>query len=149
MKKILLALLLMLPITSTAQHFIPVTPSLLNNKTDTVVVISPYNVAVINNVFKQRNQLRSLANIQEKALLQSDIIRRQMSVAILQRDSLIQQNSLVINRYQTLSSNQEKQITMLQKDLEKQKKKKNFYKKTTVITAVVAILTTLKLINTF
>lgn len=149
MKKILLQLLLLLPITSVAQHFIPVTPSLLNNKADTVVVVSPYNVAVINNVFKQRNQLRSLANIQGKALLQSDLIQHQMTTAIHQRDSLIHQNSLIINRYQTLSNNQEKQIAILQQSIEKQRKKKNFYKKTTIITVIATVIATLKLCNVF
>lgn len=142
-------MLLLLPITSVAQHFIPVTPSLLTNKADTVVVISPYNVAVINNVFKQRNQLRSLANVQEKALLQSDLIQHQMLTTIYQRDSLIQQNSLIIDRYQTLSNNQEKQIAILQKDIEKQRKKKNFYKKTTIIAIIATVIASLKLCNVF
>lgn len=149
MKKILLGLLLMLPSVLVAQHFIPVTPSLLNNKTDTVVVISPYNVAVINNVFKQRNQLQSLVKIQEKTLLQSDIIQHQMSKTIQQRDSLIQQNTLIINRYKTLNSNQEQQISLLMKDVEKQKKKKRFYKQTTIIAVIVATIASLKLSNAF
>lgn len=149
MKKILLGLLLMLPGALVAQHFIPVTPSLLNNKADTVVVISPYNVAVINNVFKQRNQLQSLVKIQEKTLLQSDIIQHQMLKAIQQRDSLIQQNTLMINRYKTLSNNQEQQISLLKKDVEKQKKKKKFYKQTTIIAVIVATIASLKLSNVF
>ena len=149
MKKILLGLLLMLPNVLVAQHFIPVTPSLLNNKVDTVVVISPYNVAVINNVFKQRNQLQSLVKIQEKALLQSDIIQQQMLKTIQQRDSLIQQNALMIDRYKTLNNNQEQQISLLLKDIEKQKKKKKFYKQTTVIAIIVAITASLKLCNVF
>ena len=149
MKKILLGLLLMLPSVLVAQHFIPVTPSLLNNKTDTVVVISPYNVAVINNVFKQRNQLQSLVKIQEKTLLQSDVVQQQMLKTIQQRDSLIQQNVLMIDRYKTLNSNQEQQISLLLKDIEKQKKKKKFYKQTTVIAIIVAITASLKLCNVF
>lgn len=149
MKKILLGLLLMLPIASTAQHFIPVTPSLLSNKSDTVVAISPYNVAVINNVFKQRNQLQSLIAIQEKALLQSDILHQQMLKTIQHRDSLIQQNTAIINRYKTLNSNQEQQISLLLKDVEKQKRLKKFYKKTTIIAIVVATVTSLKLCNVF
>lgn len=149
MKKILLGLLLMLPSVLVAQHFIPVTPSLLNNKADTVVVISPYNVAVINNVFKQRNQLQSLVKIQEKTLLQSDVIQHQMLKTIQQRDSLIQQNVLMIDRYKTLSSNQEQQISLLMKDIEKQKKKKKFYKQTTIVAIIVAIVTSLKLCNVF
>lgn len=149
MKKILLGLLLMLPNALVAQHFIPVTPSLLNSKTDTVVVISPYNVAVINNVFKQRNQLRSLVDIQEKTLLQSDIIQRQMLKTIQQRDSLIQQNTLMINRYKTLNNNQEQQISLLMKDVEKQKKKKRFYKQTTIIAVIVATIASLKLSSVF
>ena len=149
MKKILLGLLLMLPSALVAQHFIPVTPSLLNSKTDTVVVISPYNVAVINNVFKQRNQLQSLVKIQEKTLLQSDIIQHQMLKAIQQRDSLIQQNTLMINRYKTLSSKQEQQISLLMKDIEKQKKKKKFYKQTTIIAIIAATIASLKLSNVF
>ena len=149
MKKILLGLLLMLPSVLVAQHFIPVTPSLLNNKADTVVVISPYNVAVINNVFKQRNQLQSLVKIQEKTLLQSDIVQQQMLKTIQQRDSLIQQNTLMIDRYKTLNNNQEKQISLLLKDVEKQKKKKKFYKQTTVIAIIVAITASLKLCNVF
>lgn len=149
MKKILLGLLLMLPIASTAQHFIPITPSLLSNKSDTVVVISPYNVSVINNVFKQRNQLQSLVNVQEKALLQSDILRHQMLKTIQHRDSLTQQNTIIINRYKTLNSNQERQISLLLKDVEKQKKLKRFYRKTTIIAIVVATVTSLKLFNVF
>lgn len=149
MKKILLGLLLMLPNALVAQHFIPVTPSLLSNKTDTVVVISPYNVAVINNVFKQRNQLRSLVKIQEKTLLQADIIQQQMLKTIQQRDSLIQQNTLIINRYKTLSNNQEQQISLLMKEVEKQKKRKRFYRQTTVIAIVVATIASLKLSNVF
>ena len=149
MKKILLGLLLMLPIASTAQHFIPVTPSLLSNKSDTVVAISPYNVAVINNVFKQRNQLQSLITIQEKALLQSDILRQQMLKTIQHRDSLIQQNTAIINRYKALNNNQEQQISLLLKDVEKQKRLKKFYKKTTVIAIIVATVTSLKLCNVF
>ena len=149
MKKILLGLLLMLPSVLVAQHFIPVTPSLLNNKADTVVVISPYNVAVINNVFKQRNQLQSLVKIQEKTLLQSDVIQHQMLKTIQQRDSLIHQNTLMIDQYKTLSNNQEQQISLLMKDIEKQKKKKKFYKQTTVIAIIVAIVTSLKLCNVF
>ena len=149
MKKILLGLLLMLPNALVAQHFIPVTPSLLNNKTDTVVVISPYNVAIINNVFKQRNQLQSLVKIQEKTLLQADIIQHQMSKTIQQRDSLIQQNTLIIDRYKILNSNQEQQISLLLKDVEKQKKKKRFYKQATVIAVIVATITSLKLSNVF
>ena len=139
----------MLPSALVAQHFIPVTPSLLNSKTDTVVVISPYNVAVINNVFKQRNQLQSLVKIQEKTLLQSDIIQHQMLKAIQQRDSLIQQNTLMINRYKTLSSKQEQQISLLMKDIEKQKKKKKFYKQTTIIAIIAATIASLKLSNVF
>ena len=149
MKKILLGLLLMLPSVLVAQHFIPVTPSLLNNKADTVIVISPYNVAVINNVFKQRNQLQSLVKIQEKTLLQSDVIQHQMLKTIQQRDSLIHQNTLMIDQYKTLNSNQEQQISLLMKDIEKQKKKKKFYKQTTVIAIIVAIVTSLKLCNVF
>ena len=149
MKKILLGLLLMLPSVLVAQHFIPITPSLLNNKADTVVVISPYNVAVINNVFKQRNQLQSLVKIQEKTLLQSDVIQQQMLKTIQQRDSLIHQNTLMIDRYKTLNSNQEQQISLLMKDIEKQKKKKKFYKQTTVIAIIVAITASLKLCNVF
>ena len=149
MKKILLGLLLMLPSALVAQHFIPVTPSLLNSKTDTVVVISPYNVAVINNVFKQRNQLQSLVKIQEKTLLQSDVIQHQMSKTIQQRDSLIHQNTLMIDQYKTLSNNQEQQISLLMKDIEKQKKKKKFYKQTTIVAIIVAIVTSLKLCNVF
>ena len=149
MKKILLGLLLMLPSVLVAQHFIPVTPSLLNNKADTVVVISPYNVAVINNVFKQRNQLQSLVKIQEKTLLQSDVVQQQMLKTIQQRDSLIQQNVLMIDRYKTLNNNQEQQISLLLKDIEKQKKKKKFYKQTTVIAIIVAITASLKLCNVF
>lgn len=149
MKKILLGLLLMLPSVLVAQHFIPVTPSLLNNKADTVVVISPYNVAVINNVFKQRNQLQSLVKIQEKTLIQSDVVQQQMLKTIQQRDSLIKQNTLMIDRYKTLNSNQEKQISLLMKDIEKQKKKKKFYKQTTVIAIIVAITASLKLCNVF
>lgn len=149
MRKILLGLLLMLPSILVAQHFIPVTPTLLNNKVDTVVVISPYNVAVINNVFKQRNQLQSLVKIQEKTLLQSDVIRGQMLKTIQQRDSLIQQNTLMINRYKTLNSNQEQQISLLLKDVEKQKKKKKFYKKTSIIAIIAATVTSLKLCNVF
>lgn len=149
MRKILLGLLLMLPNVLVAQHFIPVTPSLLNNKADTVVVISPYNVAVINNVFKQRNQLQSLVKIQEKTLLQADIIQHQMSKTIQQRDSLIQQNTLIINRYKTLNSNQGQQISLLMKDVEKQKKKKRFYKQTTIIAVIVATIASLKLSNVF
>ena len=139
----------MLPSILVAQHFIPVTPTLLNNKVDTVVVISPYNVAVINNVFKQRNQLQSLVKIQEKTLLQSDVIRGQMLKTIQQRDSLIQQNTLMINRYKTLNSNQEQQISLLLKDVEKQKKKKKFYKKTSIIAIIAATVTSLKLCNVF
>ena len=139
----------MLPNALVAQHFIPVTPSLLNNKTDTVVVISPYNVAIINNVFKQRNQLQSLVKIQEKTLLQADIIQHQMSKTIQQRDSLIQQNTLIIDRYKILNSNQEQQISLLLKDVEKQKKKKRFYKQATVIAVIVATITSLKLSNVF
>ena len=139
----------MLPSVLVAQHFIPVTPSLLNNKADTVVVISPYNVAVINNVFKQRNQLQSLVKIQEKTLLQSDVIQHQMLKTIQQRDSLIHQNTLMIDQYKTLSNNQEQQISLLMKDIEKQKKKKKFYKQTTVIAIIVAIVTSLKLCNVF
>ena len=123
--------------------------NLLNNKADTVVVISPYNVAVINNVFKQRNQLQSLVKIQEKTLLQSDIIQHQMSKTIQQRDSLIQQNTSIINRCKTLNSNQEQQISLLLKDVEKQKKKKKFYKQTTVIAIIVATIASLKLSNVF
>ena len=149
MKKILLGLLLMLPSVLVAQHFISVTPSLLNNKADTVVVISPYNVAVINNVFKQRNQLQSLVKIQEKTSIQSDIIQQQMLKTIQQRDSLIHQNTLMIDRYKTLNSNQEQQISLLMKDIEKQKKKKKFYKQTTVIAIIVAVVTSLKLCNVF
>lgn len=149
MKKILLGLLLMLPSALVAQHFIPVTPSLLNNKTDTVVVISPYNVAVINNVFKQRNQLQSLVKIQEKTLIQSDIIQQQMLKTIQQRDSLIQQNTLMIDRYKTLNNNQEQQISLLLKDIEKQKKKKRFYKQTTIIAIIAATIASLKLFNVF
>lgn len=149
MKKILLGLLLMLPTISTAQHFIPVTPSLLNNKSDTVVVISPYNVSVINNVFKQRNQLQSLIAVQEKALLQSDILRQQMLKTIQHRDSLIRQNTTIISRYKILNSNQEQQISLLLKDVEKQKKLKRFYRKTTIIAIVVATVTSLKLFNVF
>lgn len=149
MKKILLGLLLMLPSVLVAQHFIPVTPSLLNNKADTVVVISPYNVAVINNVFKQRNQLQSLVKIQEKTLLQSDVIQHQMLKTIQQRDSLIHQNTLMIDQYKTLSNNQEQQISLLMKDIEKQKKKKKFYKQTTVIAIIIAVVTSLKLCNVF
>lgn len=139
----------MLPSALVAQHFIPVTPSLLNNKADTVVVISPCNVAVINNVFKQRNQLQSLVKIQEKTLLQADIIQHQMSKTIQQRDSLIQQNTLMINRYKTLNSNQEQQISLLMKDVEKQKKKKRFYKQTTIIAVIAATIVSLKLSNVF
>ena len=149
MRKILLELLLMFPISLIAQHFVPVTPTLLDSKTDTVVVISPYNVAVINNVFKQRNQLRSLVDIQEKTLLQADIIQHQMLKAIQQRDSLIQRNTLITDRYKTLNSNQEQQISLLMKDVEKQKKKKKFYKKTTIIAVAVAIIMSLKLSNAF
>ena len=149
MKKILLGLLLMLPSVLMAQHFIPVTPSLLNNKADTVVVISPYNVAVINNVFKQRNQLQSLVKIQEKTLIQSNVVQQQMLKAIQQRDSLIQQNVLMIDQYKTLNDNQEQQISLLLKDIEKQKKKKKFYKQTTVIAIIVAITASLKLCNVF
>lgn len=149
MKKILLGLLLMLPSVLVAQHFIPVTPSLLNNKTDTVVVISPYNVAVINNVFKQRNQLQSLVKIQEKTLIQSDIIQQQMLKTIQQRDSLIRQNTLMIDQYKTLSNNQEQQISLLMKDIEKQKKKKKFYKQTTIIAIIAVAITSLKLCNIF
>ena len=149
MKKILLGLLLMLPIASIAQHFIPVTPSLLSNKSDTVVVISPYNVAVINNVFKQRNQFQSLINIQEKALLQSDILHQQMLKTIQHRDSLIQQNTAIINRYKILNNNQEQQISLLLKDVEKQKRLKRFYRKTTIIAIVVVTVTSLKLFNVF
>ena len=149
MRKILLGLLLILPSILVAQHFIPVTPSLLNNKTDTVVVISPYNVAVINNVFKQRNQLRSLIKIQEKTLLQSDVVQHQMLKTIQQRDSLIQQNVLVIDQYKTLNNNQEQQISLLLKDVEKQKKKKKFYKKTTIVTIIVVTVASLKLCNVF
>ena len=149
MKKILLGLLLMLPSVLVAQHFIPVTPSLLNNKTDTVVVISPYNVAVINNVFKQRNQLQSLVTIQEKTLLQSDVIQQQMLKTIQQRDSLIHQNTLMIDRYKALNNNQEQQISLLMKDIEKQKKKKKFYKQTTIVAIIVAITASLKLCNVF
>lgn len=148
MKKILLGLL-MLPIASTAQHFIPVTPSLLSNKSDTVVAISPYNVAVINNVFKQRNQLQSLIAIQEKALLQSDILHQQMLKTIQHRDSLIHQNTVIINRYKTLNSNQEQQISLLLKDIEKQKRLKKFYRKTTIIAIIVVTVTSLKLCNVF
>ena len=139
----------MLPSVLVAQHFIPVTPSLLNNKADTVVVISPYNVAVINNVFKQRNQLQSLVKIQEKTLLQSDVIQHQMLKTIQQRDSLIHQNTLMIDQYKTLSNNQEQQISLLMKDIEKQKKKKKFYKQTTVIAIIIAVVTSLKLCNVF
>lgn len=149
MKKILLGLLLMLPSVLAAQYFIPVTPALLNNKADTVVVISPYNVAVINNVFKQRNQLQSLVKIQEKTLIQSDIIQQQMLKTIQQRDSLIHQNTLMIDRYKTLNSNQEQQISLLMKDIEKQKKKKKFYKQTTIVVIIVAVVTSLKLCNVF
>lgn len=149
MKKILLGLLLMLPSALVAQHFIPVTPTLLDSKIDTVVVISPYNVAVINNVFKQRNQLRSLVKIQERTLLQSDIIQHQMLKTIQQRDSLIQQNTLIIDRYKTLNNNQEQQISLLLKDIEKQKKKKRFYKQTTVIAIIAATIASLKLSNVF
>lgn len=139
----------MLPSVLVAQHFIPVTPSLLNSKADTVVVISPYNVAVINNVFKQRNQLQSLVKIQEKTLLQADIIQHQMLKTIQQRDSLIQQNNLIINQYKTLNSNQEQQISLLMKDVEKQKKKKRFYKQTTIIAVIIATIASLKLSNVF
>ena len=149
MRKILLGLLLMLPNVLTAQHFIPVTPALLNNRSDTVVVISHYNVAVINNVFKQRNQLQSLVKIQEKTLLQSDVIQRQMSETIQQRDSLIRQNVLMIDQYKTLNNNQERQISLLLKDVEKQKKKKKFYKKTSIIAIIAATVTSLKLCNVF
>ena len=139
----------MLPSVLAAQYFIPVTPALLNNKADTVVVISPYNVAVINNVFKQRNQLQSLVKIQEKTLIQSDIIQQQMLKTIQQRDSLIHQNTLMIDRYKTLNSNQEQQISLLMKDIEKQKKKKKFYKQTTIVVIIVAVVTSLKLCNVF
>ena len=149
MRKVLLGLLLMLPITSIAQHFIPITPTLLNDKVDTVVAISPYNVAVINNVFKQRNQLQSLTSIQEKALLQSDVIQKQMLQSIQQRDSLIYQNTLMINSYKKLSNNQEQQISILLADIEKQKKKKKFYKQTTVVAIIVATVASLKLFNVF
>ena len=143
MKKFII-LLAMIPRIVAAQHFIPLNPQLLQHKADTVVVISPYNVNVINNVFRQRNTLRQLTGAQEKTLFQAEKTIAQLNVGIMQRNALLVQKDSLLVQYRRLDDNNTRKIELLQKDVEKQKKRKRVYKKTTFIAIAAAVLLALK-----
>lgn len=143
MKKFII-LLAMIPGIVVAQHFIPLNPQLLQHKTDTVIVISPYNVNVINNVFQQRNTLRQLTGAQEKTLFQAEKTIAQLNVGIMQRNAILVQKDSLLVQYQRLDDNNTRKIELLQKDVEKQKKRKRAYKKTTFVAIAAAVLLALK-----
>ena len=143
MKKFII-LLAMIPGIVSAQHFIPLNQQLLQHKADTVVVISPYNVNVINNVFRQRNTLRQLIGAQEKTLFQAEKTIAQLNVGIAQRNALLIQKDSLLVQYRRLDDNNTRKIELLQKDVEKQKKRKRAYRKTTIVAIAAAVLLALR-----
>lgn len=116
MRKILIALFLMINMTCFAQTHI----EYISEKTDSMALISKEDVDVINNVFRERDFLDSLHRVNEKIIanletnvqIQTTIIESQ-SLAIKCGDKLVKE----------LESRNNKNIEKYSKELKKERAK--------------------------
>lgn len=120
MKKILLIIIFSLfGLSVYGQHI-----ELVSNVTDSMALVSKEDIDIINNVFYERNILDSLNIINEEIIRNLNLTSIELHKIIANQKVIIQNDSLIKDKYQILLDEREKIIQKYQKDIKSQKTQK-------------------------
>lgn len=97
---------------------------------DSMALINNEDVNIINKVFYERNILDSLNTINDTLIKKLEIQRLDLQKIILNQKVVIQNDSLIKLKYQSLLENQNKILQKYQKDIKNQKTQKTIWMST-------------------
>lgn len=120
MKRILLIIIFSLfGLSVYGQHI-----ELVSNVTDSMALVSKEDIDIINNVFYERNILDSLNIVNEEIIRNLNLTSIELHKIIANQKVIIQNDSLIKDKYQLLLDEREKIIQKYQKDIKSQKTQK-------------------------
>lgn len=126
MKKILLIIIFSLfGLSVYGQHI-----ELVSNVTDSMALVSKEDIDIINNVFYERNILDSLNIVNEEIIRNLNLTSIELHKIIANQKVMIQNDSLIKDKYQILLDEREKIIQKYQKDIKSQKTQKTIWMST-------------------
>lgn len=126
MKKILLIIIFSLfGLSVYGQHI-----ELVSNVTDSMALVSKEDIDIINNVFYERNILDSLNIVNEEIIRNLNLTSIELHKIIANQKVIIQNDSLIKDKYQILLDEREKIIQKYQKDIKSQKTQKTIWMST-------------------
>lgn len=97
---------------------------------DSMALINNEDINIINKVFYERNILDSLNTINDTLIKKLEIQRLDLQKIILNQKVVIQNDSLIKLKYQSLLDDQNKILQKYQKDIKKQKTQKTIWMST-------------------
>lgn len=148
MKKLILSILFVFVffVISFAQDTIPkirhieiISDSL---SSDSLAALNKEDIDIINNVFRERNQLDSLVIIQDSMLIKLESISLEKSLIIDNKDFIIKNDIKIKQDMQKMLENNNKILQQRELELKKEKKKKTFWQTTTgvCVGAIIVLL---------
>lgn len=136
MKKIIIILICScISISLYSQHI-----EIISEVTDSMILINKTDVDIINNVFYQRNVLDTLNQINENIINNLVKIQLQNKEIIFRQKVIIQNDSIIKNKYKILLQEKDKIIQNNQKTIKSQKTQKIIWQSTSGILGIVLLI---------
>jgi hypothetical protein len=133
MRKILLVLSLVVGFNCFAQTHV----EYISEPTDSMALISKQDIDIINNVFKERNVLDSLHNINEQIISNLELNNRVQSNVLKSQATMLKNKDEIIKE---LEMRNENSVQYYSKELKKEKNKKISFQTLTGASIIAIIL---------
>ena len=133
MRKILLVLSLIVGFNCSAQTHV----EYISEPTDSMALISKQDIDIINNVFKERNVLDSLHNINEQIISNLEINNRVQNTVLESQAVMIKNKDEIIKELEMRNKNS---VQYYSKELKKEKNKKISFQTLTGASIIAIIL---------
>ena len=133
MRKILLVLSLMVGFNCFAQTHV----EYISEPTDSMALISKQDIDIINNVFKERDVLDSLHNINEQIISNLEINNRAQNTVLKSQATMLENKDEIIKELEMRNKNS---VQYYSKELKKEKNKKISFQTLTGASVIAIIL---------